>query len=93
MEVHLTADQEAFVRQAIATGRFQRAEDAVREALMVWEERERRRAETLVAVDAAEASIARGAGRAITQASMRDLADRVKKRGRPRLAGERPAPR
>jgi putative addiction module CopG family antidote len=93
MEVHLTADQEAFVRQAIATGRFQRAEDAVREALMLWEERERRRVETLAAVDAAEASIARGGGRAITQASMRDLADQVKKRGRSCLAGEQPAPR
>jgi hypothetical protein len=28
MEVRLTPDQEAFVRQAIETGRFQRAEDA-----------------------------------------------------------------
>jgi hypothetical protein len=33
MEVHLTADQKAFVRQAIKTGRLNREEDAVKEAL------------------------------------------------------------
>jgi putative addiction module CopG family antidote len=91
MEVHLTEDQEAFVREAIASGRYQREEDVVREALSLWEERERQRADILAAVDAAEASLASGGGRAITQASMRDLADDVKQRGRSRLNGE-PAP-
>jgi len=38
MEVHLTPDQEAFVRQAIETGRFHRVEEAVHEALSLWEE-------------------------------------------------------
>jgi putative addiction module CopG family antidote len=71
MEVHLTPDQQAFVRQAIESGRFLREEDAVKEALSLWEERERARAEILVAVDEAEASLARGDGRAITQDSMR----------------------
>jgi Arc/MetJ-type ribon-helix-helix transcriptional regulator len=33
MEVHLTPDQKAFIRQAIESGRFTRAEDAVKEAL------------------------------------------------------------
>ena len=41
MEVHLTHDQEAFIRQAIQTGRLLREEDAVREAMSLWEERER----------------------------------------------------
>jgi putative addiction module CopG family antidote len=50
MEVRLTPDQEAFVRQAIETGRFQQAEDAVREALSLWEARERKRAEILAAL-------------------------------------------
>ena len=40
MEVQLTPDQKAFVRQAIETGRLQREEDAVKEALSMWEERE-----------------------------------------------------
>jgi putative addiction module CopG family antidote len=63
VEVRLTPDQEAFIRQAIETGRFQRAKDAVEEALSLWEERERSRAEILAATDAAEASshVAKGA--------------------------------
>ena len=85
MEVQLTPDQKAFVRQAIASGRLSREEDAVREALAFWEERERTRAEILAAVDKAEASLARGEGRNITEQSMHDLAGEVKRRGRARL--------
>jgi hypothetical protein len=44
-------------------------------------------------VDMAEASVARGEGRAITQESMRQLADEVKQRGRNRLTAERSSPR
>jgi Arc/MetJ-type ribon-helix-helix transcriptional regulator len=90
MEVQLTPDQSAFVRQAIESGRLQREEDAVKEALALWEERERARAEILAAVDDAEASLARGEGRMITQQSMRDLAAEVKRRGRARLSAEQP---
>ena len=93
MEVRLTPDQRAFVRQAIESGRFLREEDAVKEALSLWEERERTRAEILAAVDEAEASLARGDGRAITRESVRNLAEDVKRRGRARLAAEEQAPR
>jgi putative addiction module CopG family antidote len=93
MEVHLTPDQQAFVRQAIETGRFRREEDAVREALSLWEERERKRAEILAGVDAAEISIAQGNGRVITGQSMHDLAEEVKQRGRLRLASGPSNPR
>ncbi len=62
MEVHLTPDQEAFIRQAIESGRLQHQEDAVKEALALWEERERTRAEILASLDEAEASLARGEG-------------------------------
>jgi putative addiction module CopG family antidote len=92
MEVQLTPDQKAFVQQAIETGRFEREEDAIKEALSLWEERERARAEILIAVDDAEVSLARGEGRPITQESMRELADQVKQRGRARLAAEETAP-
>jgi putative addiction module CopG family antidote len=85
MEVHLTPDQKAFARQAVESGRIPGEEDAVREALLLWEERERRRLEILLAVDEAEASLVRGEGRDITQESMRDLAEDVKGRGRARL--------
>ncbi len=77
MEVHLTPGQEAFVQQAIESGRLHRPEDAVEEALRLWEERERARAEILAAVDAAEASLDRGEGIEVTEQSMRDLAEGV----------------
>jgi putative addiction module CopG family antidote len=93
MEVHLTPDQKAFVRQAIDSGRLRREEDAVKEALSLWEERERTRVEILAAVDEAEASLARGEGRVITQESMCEVAEDVKRRGRARLAAEQPTPR
>ena len=89
MEVHLTPDQQAFVRQAIESGRLRHEEEAVQEALSLWEERERARAEVLAAVDEAEASLASGEGRVITEDSMRQLAEEVKQRGRARLAAER----
>ena len=88
MEVQLTPDQQAFVRQAIESGRLHREEEAVKEALALWEERERSRAEILAAVDAAGASLAQGEGRVITQESMRHLAAQVKQRGRDRLTAE-----
>jgi Arc/MetJ-type ribon-helix-helix transcriptional regulator len=65
MQVHLTDDQKAFIRDGIQSGRFSREEDALQEALSLWERRERRRAEILAAVDVAEASFARGEGRRI----------------------------
>ena len=88
MDVNLTPDQKAFVRQAIASGRLHREEDAVAEALALWEERERTRAEILASVDAAEASIGCGQGRVITQQSLRELSQEVKQRGRARLDAE-----
>jgi putative addiction module CopG family antidote len=88
MDICLTPDQEAFIREAIESGRFLRAEEAVQEALLLWEERERTRAGILAAVDRAEASLARGEGLTITQQSMRELAEDVKQRGRERLAAE-----
>ena len=89
MEVQLTPDQKAFIRQAIESGRLQREQDAVEEALCLWEERERTRAEILALVDEAEVSLSRGEGRAVTPESMQALAEDVKQRGRARLAAER----
>jgi putative addiction module CopG family antidote len=88
MEVKLTPDQQAFVRQAIESGRLQGEDEGVREALALWEDRERTRAEILAAVDEADASLAKGEGRIIRPQSMRDLATEVKQRGRDRLASE-----
>ena len=88
MEVRLTPDQEAFVRQAIEAGRFHRAEDAIEETPSRGEERERKRVEFLATLHDAKASLARGEGRTITQESMHQLATEVKQHGRSRLATE-----
>ena len=85
MEVQLTSDQKAFARRAVESGRFQSEEDAVQEALALWEERERSRVAFLATLDDARAALARGEGRVITQESMRELAREVTQRGRARL--------
>ena len=93
MEVFLTPDQEAFAQLAIESGRFRSKEDAVREALRQWEERERKRAELLATIDEAKVSVARGEGRVLTEQSMSELAEEVKSRGRAHLEAEKQAPR
>jgi putative addiction module CopG family antidote len=90
MQIDLTAEQQDFIRRAIASGRFDNAQEAVQQALALWVERERRRAEILAAVDIAKASLDRGEGIEITQEAMRALAEDVKQRGRAQLAEHRP---
>lgn len=89
MQIDLTPEQQDFVRQAVESGRFERAEDAVQAAMSLWVQHERRRAEILAAVDTAKASIDRGEGIEITQQSMRALADDVKRLGRTQAAADR----
>jgi Arc/MetJ-type ribon-helix-helix transcriptional regulator len=89
MEVQLTADQKAFIRQGVESGRYRREEDALAEALSLWERQERRRAEILSAVDQAEVSFARGEGRVVaTHQETVKLADEIKLRGLSRLNAE-----
>jgi putative addiction module CopG family antidote len=89
MELHLTPDQETFIRQGVEAGRFHGKEDAVREAMSLWEERERRRLEILAAVEQAEASLARGEGRRITtHEEVTQLTEDIKRRGMARLSAE-----
>jgi Arc/MetJ-type ribon-helix-helix transcriptional regulator len=89
MEVQFTEDQAAFVRQAIQSGRYTREEDALKDALNLWESRERRRVEILAAVDQAEAAYARGEGRRVTtREESSQLTDEIKRRGLARLNAE-----
>ncbi len=88
MGIQLTSDQKAFARRAIETGRLHSEEEAVIEALALWEDRERRRIEFLASLQRARASLARGEGRVITPESVRELAAEVKERGRARLIAE-----
>jgi Arc/MetJ-type ribon-helix-helix transcriptional regulator len=88
MEIQLSPEQQAFVRQAVESGRLQSPEDAAQEAFSLWAERERSRAEILAQLDIAEAQLARGEARPITKESMQQLAEDVMQRGRARLAAE-----
>jgi len=92
MNIELSPDQRAFVRKAIESGRFKRDEEAVEEALALWEERERRRLEIVAMIDEAEASLARGESREFrTKEDTQGLADEIKGRLRRRIAAERSA--
>src|SRR5437762_8602361 len=83
MNVELTPDQRAFVQKAIESGRFSREEEAVEEALALWERRERRRLEIIAMVEEAEASLARGEGREFrTKEDTQALAEETKARVR-----------
>ena len=84
MQINLTEAQEALVRRAVETGRLSRVEDAVTEALLLWEEQQRGREALLASIAAGRQAIARGDGIEITPGSMRALADDVKRRGRER---------
>jgi Arc/MetJ-type ribon-helix-helix transcriptional regulator len=88
MEIHLTPGQEAFIREAIASGRVQRPEEAVEQAMHLWEERERTRLEILAALEAAELDIKAGRYIEVTDESMKQLAEDVKQRGRALKAKE-----
>ena len=90
MDVQLTSEQDSFLRRAVDSGRFARTEDALREALDAWVERERRRDEWLAAIDEAEAAVMDGDVFELSSVSVRSLADDIIDRG---LAGLRDAPR
>jgi len=82
MEVRLTPEQESFVRQAIASGRLHRAEEAVQQALSLWENQERSCAEILAALDEAEADLRTGQYTDHTDASSPSLASQLKAEAR-----------
>ena len=85
MEVQLTSDQKAFARRAVESGRLHSEEEAIQEALALWEDRERRRMAFLATLDDSRAALSRGEGRVITQESIGALAAEVRERGRARL--------
>jgi putative addiction module CopG family antidote len=87
MEIELTPEQRSFVHLAIEQGRIQSAEDAVKDALTLWEERERARAELIAEIDAGEDSFEGGAILPDSEESIAKWIDGVKQRGRAKLAG------
>jgi hypothetical protein len=92
MEISLTFDQETYLAQIAArTGRS--ADEAVQEALAEWVDRQTALLDFRATLDEAQASIVGGEGIEITQDSMRDLAEDVKRRGLERVAAKRLASR
>jgi len=82
MEVHLTLDQEALIRRAIASGRYQTAEDAVQDAMARWEEGERVRIEVLARLDEAEADLEARRYTDYSDEALPTLADELKREAR-----------
>lgn len=82
MELHFTSDQEALIREAIASGRYRSAEEAVQDAMARWEERERALAETLAALDEAETNLETGHFSEYSDETLDVLAAELKREGR-----------
>jgi putative addiction module CopG family antidote len=82
VQIDLTPDQREFVHRAIASGRFRREEDAVEEALSLWEERERARIEILAALDESESDLEAGRYDDYTQESSPRLGQDLKSEAR-----------
>jgi Arc/MetJ-type ribon-helix-helix transcriptional regulator len=78
MEVDLTLDQQAFVRQVIASGRLKHEAEIMQEAFSLWEDRERRRVEILAALDAAESDLESGYFTDYSDETLPDLAASLK---------------
>ena len=82
MNVSLTPELEQLVNEKVESGLYQTASEVVREALRLLKERdharEQFRGDGQVGFDA----LARGEGRTYDKASGRQLAERIKSRGR-----------
>lgn len=85
MEIQLTPAQEAFLRQAIESGRIHHAEEAVQQALALWEARERGRIEVLSALDEAEADLQTGNFSDYYDESLPTLGEELKREARSSL--------
>jgi len=91
MQFEPTPDQQAFIRHAIASGRYRNAEEALSDAMARWEEDERTRMELLTAFDEAEADLETGEYADYTNETLPRLADELKREARVKQGSERPA--
>jgi putative addiction module CopG family antidote len=88
MQVELTPAQSSFVDLGIQEGRFRDSDEAVRQALALWEKRERERVELLTSLDLAEQSLDAGEGETYSSETLHELVESVQARGIARLAGQ-----
>ena len=82
MNVSLTPELERLVNEKVESGLYQTASEVVREALRLLKERDQSREQLRADVEAGFDQLARGEGRTFDKASGRQLAERIKSRGR-----------
>lgn len=82
MNVSLTPELERLVNEKVESGLYQTASEVVREALRLLKERDHAREQLRADVQAGFDQLARNEGRAYDRTSGRQLADRIKSRGR-----------
>jgi putative addiction module CopG family antidote len=85
MQVDLTPEQNSFIELGVQEGRFRSREEAVRQALAQWEQRERARVELLSSLDLADKALDAGEGEDYATENLQSLVESVKSRGRARL--------
>lgn len=85
MQILLTPEQSSFAELGIQEGRFSSPEDAVQQALAVWEKQERARIELLASLDLAEQSLDAGEGETYTARSLHDLVSSIRAHGMAKL--------
>ena len=86
MKITLTPEQEELIQRAIESGRLKSAEDAVQEALSLWEEQQRDLIELLMALDEAEEDFKTGNFIECDAEGLRDLAEDMKRKVRDGLS-------
>jgi Arc/MetJ-type ribon-helix-helix transcriptional regulator len=86
MEIELTPEQDSLVSLGIEQGRFRRREDAVRNAMALWEEQERARIDLLAELEAGDSSFDEGDIVMDSDESLAAFFDDIKQRGRAKLA-------
>jgi len=82
MEVKLTPSQEILIERAIELGRYRSTEDAVRDAMARWEERERQRIDLTTDIGRAETELKSGWYSDYTDDTLPLLAEELKSEAR-----------
>ena len=82
MEVVLTPTQEALIQRAVELGRYSSAEEAVRDAMTRWEERERQRIDLTTDIGRAEMDLKSGYYTDYTDDTLPLLAEELKREAR-----------
>ncbi len=89
MNISLTPELEQLVNDKVKTGMYQTASEVIREGLRLLRERDQRLESLRRDVRAGFEAVERGEYSDFDESNIRELADRVKARGRKRLEDER----